>query len=140
MIATMDYNEFIDQVENGYRFKIDLVNKKSYLKGLGVHAKWKEVKVKDLTEPTSWETVEQLYIIYKKSVPTNVKLNGNHPYFKAVETSELNETDIFCGQQRNIAQAMLELYVMIAHLPIEDGKWFWQSKNDKDLVVKREWL
>ena len=135
----MTYNDFIDCVENGSRYKIDLINKKSYLKEYG-SKKWKEVKVQELVNPTSWETVEELYAVYKKSIPTNVKLNGNYPYFKAVRNEELNDMDIFYGEQRNVAQAMLELYILIADLEIEGGKWFWQSEKDKDLVVKRTWI
>lgn len=140
MNMEMTYNEYIDCVENGCRFKIDLIGRKSYLKEFGSRKKWKEVKVKNLTEPASWDMVEKLYEIYKKSVPTIHNLNGNHPYFKAVKNDELNDMDIFYGQQRNIAQAMLELYILIADLEIEEGKWFWQSEKDRDLVVSREWI
>lgn len=135
----LTYNEYIDAVENGNKFKINLLEKKAYLKKRnGKH--WKQIQIQDLVDPVSWEIVEELYSIYKRSVPANVKLNGNSPYFKAVPLDELNESDIACGEQRNIAQAMLELYILVADLEMEEGKWFWQSKKDKDLVVLRNWI
>ena len=140
MQAVITYNEYIDAVENGSKFKINLIDKTAYLKKQGRNKKWKQVEVQNLIDPVSWEVVEELYKIYKRSIPTNVKLNGNHPYFKAVPMDELDESDIICGEQRNIAQAMLELYILIADLEMEEGKWFWQSKKDKDLIVLRKWI
>lgn len=140
MQAVMTYNEYIDAVENGNKFKINLIDKIAYLKKQGKNKKWKRIQIENLINPVSWETVEELYRIYKRSIPTNVKLNGNRPYFKAVPVEELDETDIVCGEQRNIAQAMLELYILIADLEMEEGKWFWQSKEDKDLVVLKQWI
>ena len=139
-MQAMTYNEYIDAVENGSKFKINLVDKAAYLKKQGKNKKWKQVEIQKLIDPASWEVVEELYKIYKRSIPTNVKLNGNRPYFKAVPLDELNESDIVCGEQRNIAQAMLELYILIADLEMEEGKWFWQSRKDKDLVVLRKWI
>lgn len=140
MRKEMDYNSFISMIENGYKFKIDLVNKKSFLKSRGKKSKWIEIKVNDLVNPTSWEVVEELYSIYKRSVPTREKLNGNNPYFKAIDIEDLNEVDIINGEQRNVAQAMLELYILKSSLNIDDDKWFWQSKKDKDLIVLKKWL
>lgn len=140
MQAVMTYNEYIDAVENGNKFKINLIDKIAYLKKQGKNKKWKRIQIENLINPVSWETVEELYRIYKRSIPTNVKLNGNRPYFKAVPVEELDETDIVCGEQRNIAQAMLELYILIADLEMEEGKWFWQSKEDKDLIVLKQWI
>ena len=140
MRKEMDYNSFISMVENGYKFKIDLVNKKSFLKSRGKRSKWIEIKVNDLVNPTSWDVVEELYDIYKRSVPTREKLNGNNPYFKAIDIEDLNEVDIINGEQRNVAQAMLELYILKANLNIDDDKWFWQSKKDRDLIVLKKWL
>lgn len=140
MQKEMNYNSFISMVENGYKFKIDLVNKKSFLKGKNKRSSWVEIKVSDLINPTSWDMVEELYNIYKRSIPTREKLNGNNPYFKAINVEDLNEVDILNGEQRNIAQAMLELYIMKSNLKIDDDKWFWQSKKDRDLIVLKKWL
>jgi hypothetical protein len=46
---------------------------------------------------------------------------------------------------RDVAQAQLELYILCQLLlgmqwQEEWGKWFWQSPNDKDLVLLREWF
>lgn len=140
MEFTMTYNEYIDAVENGCKFKINLIDKKAYLKRQGRNKRWKRVHIQNLIDPVSWDIVEKLYRIYKYSIPSQVKLNGNNPYFKATSIDELKDSDIVCGEQRNIAQAMLELYILIADLKMDEGKWFWQSEKDNDLVVLKKWL
>lgn len=140
MEFTMTYNEYIDAVENGCKFKINLIDKKAYLKRQGRNKRWKRVHIQNLIDPVSWNIVEKLYGIYKYSIPSQVKLNGNSPYFKAIPIYELKDSDIVCGEQRNIAQAMLELYILIADLKMDEGKWFWQSEKDNDLVVLKKWL
>ena len=50
------------------------------------------------------------------------------------------------GERRDKAQIELELYVLCQILggfkwnPEKMGRWFWQSKVDKDLVILRHWI
>jgi hypothetical protein len=51
------------------------------------------------------------------------------------------------GVDREVAQFKLETYLLawiLSGLFVWDeesmGKWFWQSQNDKDLVILRNWI
>ena len=51
------------------------------------------------------------------------------------------------GERREVARAKLEGFVLCMIVnelfvwnETEIGKWFWQSKNDPDLVILRSWI
>ena len=50
------------------------------------------------------------------------------------------------GKRRDPAQIELELYILCQVLLGMEwnealmGKWFWQSKEDKDLVILKQWI
>ena len=51
------------------------------------------------------------------------------------------------GENRELMQAQLEGFILCAilmnHLKWEDltdEKWFWQSANDKDLIILKQWI
>ena len=50
------------------------------------------------------------------------------------------------GERRDKAQIELELYILCQILnglewhPETMGRWFWQSKTDKDLILLRQWV
>ena len=58
----------------------------------------------------------------------------------------MSDEDMLYGQRRDRAQAELELYLLCQILnglkwnPETMGRWFWQSKQDKDLVILRQWV
>ena len=89
-------------------------------------------------------TVERLYTFYKHSVPSERSESKSRQYFRALLERELSDEDMLYGKRRDPAQIELELYILCqVLLGIEwneerMGKWFWQSKEDKDLVILKQ--
>lgn len=136
--------------DNGATFEVNFetrslkINKKYIIKNgeykgqLGYEA---GVDMKDILE-----MIESLYQAYKYSVPSEREDNARHRYFKALKAEELTDEQMCTGQPRSIARLQLELYILILILNgefkwTEDmGKWFWQSKKDKDLIILKSWI
>lgn len=92
------------------------------------------------------EFIELLYEIYKHSIPSERSENKRFKYFSALNESELSDDDMMHNQERNYAQFWLEFYILCMIITgnfewTDDmGKWFWQSKTDKDLVILKQWI
>lgn len=89
--------------------------------------------------------VEKAYDLYKHSIPSERSESKGRKYFRALSESELSDEDMMYGVSRDMAQAELEGFVLCSMLEGVTwqeswGKWFWQSQNDKDLVLLREWF
>ena len=61
--------------------------------------------------------------------------------------NDLSDTDMLYGELREVARFKLEAYVLfciVLGVFVWDeermGKWFWQSEEDKDLVILRQWV
>ena len=86
-----------------------------------------------------YEELEELYVNYKYSIP--------EPYdsyarcnFRALNINELSLNDMMKGEKRQLARIKLETFVMFNKFPWENEKHhYWQSKNDADLVLFKEW-
>ena len=89
------------------------------------------------TLPVCAETLEELYAIYKHSIPSE-KTMSRTPRFKALPESELSDDDMLYGVGREQAERDLEKALQGFTIP-EDAGWFWQSPNEPDLVVLRQW-
>lgn len=87
---------------------------------------------------TDVETLEELYAIYKHSIPSE-KTMSRTPRFKALPESELSDEDMLYGVSREQAEKDLEKGLQGFAIPKDAGSWFWQSPNDRDLVVLRSW-
>ena len=88
--------------------------------------------------PVCSETIEELYGVYKHSIPSE-KTMGRVPRFKALDESELSDDDMLYGVPREEAERALEKAMQGFRMPEDAGSWFWQSKADPDLVVLRSW-
>ena len=87
--------------------------------------------------PVCAETLEELYAIYKHSIPSE-KTMSRTPRFKALPESELSDDDMLYGVGREQAEKDLEQALKGFAIP-KDAGWFWQSPNEPDLVVLRSW-
>ena len=87
--------------------------------------------------PVCAETIEQLYDVYKHSVPSE-KTMHRVSRFKALTESELTDDDMLYGVPREDAERQLEKALKGFSMP-GTGSWFWQSENDRDLVVLKSW-
>lgn len=141
------FEKAVDAVTNGEKFKVNL--EKRNLK-IGNEYLIKDGKYDGVLYNGvgfSISTFEDLYQIYKHSRPSERSENKQRKYFKALKLNELEEDDMLYGDDRELAQLSLELYLLCWILSgtfVWDeesmGKWFWQSQNDKDLVILRSWI
>lgn len=144
----MKYSELREKVEHGARFSIDF--KKRTLKVSGKNI---EIDDNDFYDsgldydvPTIMADTERLYYIYKHSIPSERSERRQRNYFKSMPYKELTDEELCYGQHRETARFDLEFYILRA-LQLgrltwqkEWGSWFWQSDEDKDLVILREWV
>jgi len=86
---------------------------------------------------TSVEALEAAYEVYKHSIPSERTMHRTARFY-ALPESELSDEDMLYGMPREQAEAALEAALADFAYP-EDAGWFWQSKNDPDLVVLRSW-
>lgn len=150
------YSILIEKVKEGKNYKIDLKNKslkigrKYYIKEGDVCVEDNLINEDDMqnleidfSKEHVWDVLEWLYFQFKHSVP-----NENYhkkSYFKALKVTELDDGELAFNESRNIAQAMLEGFILLASLNQWlkwefDKKWFWQSSDDKNLIVMKEWI
>lgn len=145
------YDYAIEQVRNGARFKVLLEERTFILNGKKIidNGKYEgELGVPEIfTIDSALKYIEDFYDIYKHSVPSERSERKRKVYFKALSEYELSDEDMIYGVPRDEAQMILELIVLCLMLNgsfVWDeaimGKWFWQSANDKDLVILRQWV
>lgn len=93
--------------------------------------------------------LEELYTLYKKSIPSRRNDAKNSRYFVALPEKELSDEDLMYGEDREKAQGTLELHVLLCILtnaidwkndPAFGKKWFWKSSADPHLVLLRKWF
>ena len=143
------YQEAIQAVENGASFKIDFQSRILKLNGKYVIKEGKyegELGVHCCNEKEFLANVEELYRTYKHSVPSERSESKSRQYFLAFPERSLSDDAMLYGERRDKAQIELELYILCQILggfkwnPEKMGRWFWQSKVDKDLVILRHWI
>lgn len=88
-------------------------------------------------EQTSIEALETAYAVYKHSIPSEKTMHRPSRFY-ALPESELSDDDMLYGVSREDAERALEKALRGFVMPDGSG-WFWQSRNDPDLVVLRSW-
>lgn len=141
------FEKAVDAVTNGEKFKVNLEKRNLQIGNKYLIKDGKYDGVLHNCVGFSISTFEELYQIYKHSRPSERSENKQRKYFKALKLNELEEDDMLYGDDRELAQLSLELYLLCWILSgtfVWDeesmGKWFWQSQNDKDLVILRSWI
>lgn len=143
------YHEAVQAVEEGAKFSIDFSSRSFKLGGKSVIRNGQyegELGVEPCTEEEFFANVEDLYRRYKHSIPSERSESRSRRYFTALPEKDLDDEDMLYGQRRDKAQVALELYFLCQILsglkwnPETMGRWFWQSKQDKDLVLLRQWV
>lgn len=142
------YQDTIRAVEAGARFKVDFQTRSLKVDGKyvirdGTHDG--NLGVPNCSEKEFFSKVEELYSRYKHSIPSERSESTSRHYFMTLPESELSDEDMLYGCRRDKAQIELELYILcqiINGLKWSDamGRWFWQSKEDKELVILRQWV
>lgn len=105
-----------------------------------------DVNVLPLNESVMFRGIEGYYQQYKHSIPSERSQSHRRSYFKALPEEQLSDHDMLYGTPREVARCQLEVFVL---LMLYDGQlrwhnkwgsWFWQSPNDKDLIILRSWV
>ena len=144
------FTELMHRVDSGETFQIDFQKRnmkvgKTYLikngeydaeRSLGFE--WEEFEILRM--------IEELYRNYKYSLPSERSDNKRTKYFKALSISEMTDRQLIIADRREGAQARLEGFILCAIISgkfkwtEEMGNWFYQSKNDPDLVILKSWI
>lgn len=122
--------------------KITLTDGREYnLKGVELISK---EEVFNGEESTPYERIDELFEIYKHSVPS-AHSQFSRQNFKALKADELTMEQLINNMPRIKAQYMLEAYILLASLAgyitwAEDRHWFSQSKKNKELILYKSWI
>lgn len=139
------YEEFIEKVENGQRFHINL--KKQRLK-VGRTILINNGKIAEgfvgISPDEPLQKIEELYSNYFSSIPS-LRSDRRKTYFYAPSADEMELEDLVFGEEREIARVKLEGYVVCLaasgfEWKNEMGGWFWKSPNFPKLILLREWF
>lgn len=152
------YLELLERVSEGETFHIDFIKRnmkvgkdylikegefdesKMLLDGFGFH---EFHTLNDILH-----NIEVLYEKYKYSLPGKRSDNKRRKYFKALPMDELTDEQLMVAERREYSQAVLEGFVLCMIVSgqlvwdeqIMNGKWFYQSETDPDLVLLRSWV
>lgn len=136
----------IDSVSKGSRFKVDFENRdlKVGNKYLIRKGEVRGETQNEQTERSVLEVIQELYDEYKYSYPSARNIQKRKRYFKCLSVDEMTDEQMIMGEDRELAQAKLETYVLLCILDgsltwTEDmGTWFWKGNNG--LVLMRKWV
>ena len=151
------YLELIERVSNGEPFHINFEKRnmkvgKDYLIKEGEFDESKEL-FPSLYEGVyslhvALHMIRELYKNYKYSLPSERSDNKRRKYFKALPMEELTDGQLMVAERREITQAALEGLVLCLIVSgqlvwdedVMQGKWFYQSPIDNDLILLRRWI
>lgn len=147
------YLKGLEEVENGERFYIDFEQRTMKIGQIKLIDKGEydtsqilyDERFYDLQ--TLLDKIRELYVEYKFSLPSERSDKKRKKYFKALSIDELTDEQLICGTRREIAQYMIEAFILCAILNGDfvwndeiHGKWFYQDKIEKDLVILKKWI
>ena len=151
------YKELLEAVNNGAKFKVDLINKslwidkKQYIReGEIIYGSYYFIKEDDLCpygwvdklNEDPWNWIESLYYEYKHSVPS--EHSNKKSYFKALPVDELTDSELAYNKARDFTQAILEGYILLGSLvgwiEWEYGDYWFYQGTDKDLVILKSYI
>lgn len=147
------YKELLERVESGESFSIDFEKRTMKIGKQKVIDNGEYDTTRELINNTSddldiiIDAIEILHCNYKYSLPSERSDSKRKTYFKAYTMADIPDDKLFGAERRELAQARLEGFVLCMVLKgifkwdeEKFGKWFWQSKNDPDLVILRNWV
>ena len=147
------YLELIERVSEGESFHIDFEKRNmkvgnEYLIKEGEFDESKELVSGPYDMRIILNMIEELYKQYKYSLPSERSDNKRRKYFKALPMEEITDEQLMVAERRETSRAALEGFILCMIVSgqlvwdedIMQGKWFYQSKNDSDLVLLRSWV
>ena len=149
MTITQFIQDIVDRVDNGAHLTVDYKTRTLRLDGRHVlkGALPDTLTPSPVCRQQALRDIEELYALYKNSVPSEASRKLRHPHFKALDETELDEDDFLYAPRREAARARLEttllLHILDGSITWDTdsmGSWFWKSPADRDLVILREWI
>ena len=147
------YEELIKRVQDGETFYINFRNQslkigKKFVITDGFYDDSRTLyTTSELEMSDVLSYIEMLYENYKYSLPSERSDSKRRTYFKALSVDKLTDAQMATGERREVARAKLEGFILCMIVDgffvwdeKELGKWFYQSKNDPDLVILRNWI
>ena len=139
------YNDFMQKVENRQRFCSDVkrrllkIGNKTIIK----NGKYIEGVIAMEVPDNTLEIIEDLYGNFIKSIPSTS--DKRKLTFYAPTADEMDMEDLIFGEEREIARARLEAFVicLIASgfkWKEEMGSWFWKSPKYPNLILLKSWF
>ena len=139
------YDEFIEKVETRKRFRSDV--KKGLLrignKAIVKNGKYTDGVIAMEIPDNPLKKIEDLYGNYIKSIPS--ASDKRKLTFYAPTADDMNMEDLIFGEEREVARARLEGFVICLvasgfKWKEEMGSWFWKSPNYPDLIILKSWF
>ena len=143
----------LERVENGERFYIDFEQRtmkigQAKVIDNGEYDTSQALYDERFTDSrTLLDKVRELYTAYKFSLPSERSDKKRKKYFKALPIDELTDEQLIYGTRREVAQYMLEAFILCAILNGDfvwddeiHGKWFYQDRLEQDLVILKNWI
>ena len=147
------YDELLQRVECGEKFSIDFEKRTMKIGKQKIIDNGEYDATRTLIDsPLNsvdyiLDTIEMLYHSYKYSLPSERSESKRKGYFKAYSMAEIPDEKLFDTERRELAQARLEgfMFCMILNNSFKwnefaEGKWFYQSVNDPDLIILKSWV
>lgn len=145
------WEETIQAVGEGSRFKVDFENRSLKVDGKFIIQDGQyegKLGIERVNTEEMLEEIETLFQRYKHSIPSERSQSKSKNYFLALPEKDLEDDDMLYGENREVSQVSLEFYILICILNgslgadevFPAGQWFWQSNNDRDLVILRKWI
>ena len=147
------YLEALKRVQNGETFHIDFEKRimkvgRDTIVDNGVYDTTRILYNEEFYGPQILlNMIEERYINYKYSLPSERSDSKRRKYFKALPVDELTDEQMICSIPRETAQFVLEAFILCMILRGDFiwneeimGKWFYQHPSEPDLVILRSWV
>ena len=144
----MEYVDLIKKVNRGVSFSINFKKRELRIDKKLIDLKLIEWQADfQLASNSELNKLYPFYYAYKHSVPSERSERASRHYFKALSVKELSDNDFMYGMPRELARFNLEMALLrelvFGNLKWDDktmGTWFWQSPDDKDFIILKEWV
>ena len=152
------YEELVVRVDKGETFHIDFEKRtmkvgKHFLIKNGEYESGRQLftRTEDMETHCPMELIlgiiDMLYKNYKYSLPSERSESKRKGYFKALPFDKLSDEHLFVAGKREVKRAQLEGFILCMILEgkfawdeKEMGKWFYQAKQDSDLIILKKWI
>lgn len=144
------YSESLQMIILGSRFSISLAERTLTIDGKEIISNGEyegELGIEPDLQENVLGKIEELYFVYKHSIPSERSDSRRYKQFYALPEDKLDADDMMYGARREEALFQLEFYILASILngslvwnDDHMGRWFWKSSVDPDLIILRQWV